>query len=363
MTDRTDVREFLRQMADEVPLSPVEPRPAVRRAKRRLVRTLGAATLVVAAIAAGSAVGIGRLTAAPPPVPVHPGPSVLPAYHHNGDIAVYGIVGGTPAIVAVDRATGHPRALAITGAEKSDWEQNATMLAWSPDGTQLAYTVRDEVRILDVASGTSRKIATGGVHGTDLAWSPDGTTIAMAPGGASLRLVGTDGHLQATLNPKLGSPIAAPTWSPDGSRIAFIANNQSGADSTSLFVMNSDGSDVRLLVASGLFWWAASPAWSPDGRKIAYLSEEPVKHGPTGLVEIIVSMIDSNGSNPVQVLRAGTCFCISFSPGLTWSPDGTKLAVVTEGDHGALSTFNPDGTGLRLIAEIGWGRPAWRPVP
>src|SRR6266487_2815365 len=83
MTDHADVREFLRQMADEVPSSPVEPRPAVRRAKRRLARTLSAVTLVVAAIAVGSVVGIGRLTAAPPSVPAHPGPSVLPTYHHN----------------------------------------------------------------------------------------------------------------------------------------------------------------------------------------------------------------------------------------------------------------------------------------
>jgi Tol biopolymer transport system component len=370
MTEHTDIREFLREMADEVPPSPVEPRPAVRRAKRRLVRTLTAATLAVAAIATGSAVGIGRLTAAPPSVPAHPAPSFLPAYHHNGEVVVYGFFGHQSGVVAVDPVTGHQHALPITGF---DGLQSRTVLAWSPDGSQLAYTVRDEVRTLSMASGSSRKIATcnalsasssgGRQQCTGLAWSPDGSTIAVGQVSSSLWLIDPNGHILATLTPKPGWIVGNAAWSPDSSRIAFVAGNDPlDGHSISLFVMNRDGSDLRLLVAGVM---GGAPAWSPDGKKIAYLRGEPVKDG-SGDSEVIVSMIDSDGSNPVQVMRAGRCACVGFSPGLTWSPDGTKLAVVTAtmpDGRGGLATVNPDGTGLRFLAASGWGSPAWRPVP
>ena len=316
MTNPTDVREFLRQMADEVPLSPVEPRPAVRRAKRRLVRTLSAATLVLAAIVAGSAVGIGRLTAAPPPVPVHPGPSFLPAYHHNGDIAVYGFLGSQPIVVAVNPVTEHQRLLPITPDEPLG-VNDEDVLAWSPDGRQLAFIAHQpdplapSLLILDVARGTSRKIAPCPCNG--LAWSPDGSTIAATADTGLLNLIGTDGHIEARLTPKPGSGLLGPTWSPDGSTIA-------------------------------------------------YLAVEPVKSGG---IEYVLSMVDIAGSHPVQVLRAGRCDC-NLHPGITWSPDGTKLALVVPGspDMGpGLYVVNRDGTDLHLITGVGWGSPSWRPVP
>src|SRR5262249_6042825 len=56
----------------------------------------------------------------------------------------------------------------------------------------------------------------------------------------------------------------APTWSPDGRRIAF-ASSRAG---DGVYVMNGDGSSHRRLVED-----AAFPVWSPDGRKIAFLSD------------------------------------------------------------------------------------------
>ncbi|MCI0533929.1 MAG: hypothetical protein L0Z50_01745 [Verrucomicrobiales bacterium] len=64
----------------------------------------------------------------------------------------------------------------------------------------------------------------------------------------------------------------SPFWSPDGKRIAFVGwvNQRS---SCHIFVVNSDGSNLRKLTEGEGFNWG--PAWSPDGRKIAWERQTP----------------------------------------------------------------------------------------
>ena len=83
--------------------------------------------------------------------------------------------------------------------------------------------------------------------------------------------------------------------------------------------------------------------------------------------------MDADGSNPTELVEAGTCYCLGFAPGLTWSPDGASMALNVPGrgpftgslDEGAygLYVINADGTGLRFVAEGTNGSLAWRPVP
>jgi TolB protein len=56
-----------------------------------------------------------------------------------------------------------------------------------------------------------------------------------------------------------------PAWSPDGSRIAFASNRNS---SYQIFVMQRDGSDVRLVANTE--GRATAPKWSPDGKTIYF---------------------------------------------------------------------------------------------
>ena len=61
-----------------------------------------------------------------------------------------------------------------------------------------------------------------------------------------------------------GSDLA-PSWSPDGTKIAFQSDRQTDY---AVWVMNADGSNpIRLTTPSTP---AGAPSWSPDGTRIAY---------------------------------------------------------------------------------------------
>lgn len=165
-----------------------------------------------------------------------------------------------------------------------------------------------------------------------------------------------DGANRKTLTVSASGGVANPTWSPDGGRIAFVVSYESGP--TELYTIDRSGSGLQRL---GVRAWAA--AWSPDGSKIAYLAPSNCDND---VCLLTVDVVGADGAKPTKVLDAGRCFCIELWPGLAWSPDGTQMALVIPGpgkDPYGLYVVNEDGTGLRLLREGAWGRPAWRPAP
>ena len=59
----------------------------------------------------------------------------------------------------------------------------------------------------------------------------------------------------------------APTTEPSGDLIAFVSGRDGGPE---IFVMNADGTQVRQLTDNDA--WEAFPTWSPDGTRIAFSS-------------------------------------------------------------------------------------------
>jgi WD40 repeat protein len=149
--------------------------------------------------------------------------------------------------------------------------------AWSSDGATIAY-VWVESRCppreacVDVPHGI-RAVApdgTGDRHLIDApagnpAFSPDGTLIAWDTGsavpGAAVHLSSADG----TGDTVVAQDAWEPSWSPDGSRIAFSRTVDGDPE---IFVMNADGTGVTRLTS--LAGEDRSPVWSPDGARIAW---------------------------------------------------------------------------------------------
>ncbi len=106
--------------------------------------------------------------------------------------------------------------------------------------------------------------------------------------------------------------VADPQISPDGKQIVFTrrwVDKLNDKWESALWIMNADGSRQRFLVKG------SSPHWSPDGTRIAYLAEGE----PKG-TQVFVRWMDAEGAS-TQITR------VEKSPGgLTWSPDGQSIA-------------------------------------
>jgi WD40 repeat protein len=333
----------------------LERRRVRKRRNKRIAAGIVGIAVFVAAIWIVTTGGPFNRTQQPAIQPT-PSPTAIPAYHHNGEILVL----KDGAFTQIDPVTGD----VVTGnGVELPVAHSVSDFAWSPDGMDLVYATNGHVQVVDVATGASREIMSGAAHGS-LAWSPDGSRIAVAHDGM-LELIDPEGGNRSTLVELPG--IVRPTWSPDGERIAFEVVSGDGSDERSLYVIDRDGSHLTELLGPahdsiGFF----DPAWSPDGSRIAYIASTQAGSTQAGPLRLSVGVVDADGSNPTELVKAGTCYCIGFAPGLTWSPDGASMALNTgsldEQDYG-LYVMNADGTGLRLVAKGTNGSLAWRPVP
>ena len=85
-----------------------------------------------------------------------------------------------------------------------------------------------------------------------------------------------------------------PVWSPDGSQIAFMSSSLQDTADREIYVINADGSDMRLLTSGGN--QKDFPAWSADGAQIAYQVTDM-----QGVQDMQVVNID--GSNAQQLTQ------------------------------------------------------------
>ena len=381
-----DVRELLERMAREPAIGPVEPEPILRRAHRRLARTVVLGFACVALLA-GVAIGGANLVLSSPTVPATPNPNGdLPPILRDGEVLIQSF--GFGQLEAVDPSTGDRRTILDCEANpirledacgvighyeiSADgrwlayligcgsactptpgfgiWVTNARgdkhqltggsivdqQWAWSPQGSTLATYVDGEASglvTIDPQTGDRTTVAPGFVDA--LAWSPDGTDIAYHAGG--IKSVDLDSG-DITELADFGDTIA---WSPDGSRIAF--DDYRGGRGR-IIVMNRDGSDQRVLVEAASL--QRSPFWSPDGTEIAYtmMRRDPVGD-QFGHFTLEVWVIGVDGSNDTRVYHSPCCAGGAEYP--VWSPDGSRIAISPQidGQSSRWIVVNADGTG------------------
>jgi TolB protein len=186
-------------------------------------------------------------------------------------------------------AEGAPSRLALVRGDGSEFRElpaagdSAGYPSWSPDGTKLVYVhgapaAERGLRILDVASGRVTALTSGPDNFP--AWSPQGDRIAFTRvpnglGGASqIYSVKSDGEGLERLTLSPGAQDAHPAWSPDGRWIAFTSARINPRDETlpmgshhgtgQIFVMRSDGTDVRQLIDTT--YNSGTPGWLPEPR-------------------------------------------------------------------------------------------------
>jgi Tol biopolymer transport system component len=175
-------------------------------------------------------------------------------------------------------------------------------------------------------------------------WSPDGTRIAFVSGRFditfSLYTINADGSGQTNLLKNAGVSAFAndcPAWSPDGSRIAFEGQTEGDDNLSDVFVINSDGSGLARLTDA--VHRDSSPAWSPDGTRIVFLAERDENFE--------VYVMNADGSGQTNLTNSP-----DQEAGPVWSPDGGRIAyVVWNSANEGIYAMNADGSGKTNLIE------------
>ena len=129
--------------------------------------------------------------------------------------------------------------------------------------------VNNAIHAVDAGGDGSRQLRHLRGHLWSPSYSPDGSRTAFVhDSGGRGQICAMNANGSGTVNLSSNAFCErSPAWSPDGKRIAFISDRTGDWD---VCVMNADGSDQRCLARNaGL---DRAPAWSPDGRRIAWES-------------------------------------------------------------------------------------------
>jgi Tol biopolymer transport system component len=177
-------------------------------------------------------------------------------------------------VIAVKGTTGVRRVRTLTH-NPYGWDYEP---AWSPDGHQIVFVrgkppIERALYVVGVHGGKPRLLWSGDRPGHP-AWAPDGRRIAIdgvrdseSPG---IRLVvpGTEGSVQIT-HPSPGAVDLAPSWSPDGTQLAFVRHLGFYLDA--VFVLTLSSGEERQIVPNALETTTMHPLaarWSPDGTSL-----------------------------------------------------------------------------------------------
>lgn len=209
----------------------------------------------------------------------------------------------------------------------------------SPDGKKVVFESWGPPYLIwevDIEGGEPRLISTD-CNGLDSgcaegqpAYSPDGRRIAFVRSndGRTTHAIairdlasGKVTTLASTSVADLEGIVAQPTWSADGTQLAYHRNTQRpGVDevptATKVVVVNADGSGLRELPLPDGEAKAGDPDWSPDGSRIVF-STFPIREGEG----------QAGGNAGIYTIRPDGSGLTRIAGGVApvWAPDGTRI--------------------------------------
>lgn len=292
--------------------------------------------------------------------------NLVPGDTNDGeDIFVKDLATGAVQRVSVDKDGNQ-----ATGPEGSgSWSP-----AWSPQGQMIAFATAADSLVAGDANHMEdvflKNLVTGDIqiasrrangvqaneNSTDPVWSPDGTKIAFISNATNLGPADANGTTEDVMVKDLASgevslvsanvdgtsgnkQSTSPSWSRDGSRIAFVSHasdlvDDDTNDSADVFVKNlSNGILVRVSTnkdgqqANSL---SRVPSWSPDGTKIAFSSfATNLVPGETVTVGHVYVKDLATGEVRIASKNAMGEQANAWAGDPAWSPAGAKVAFVS----------------------------------
>ena len=239
---------------------------------------------------------------------------------------------------------------------------NSAFGAWSPDNSKFAYIsagspgASNVLRVLDFKNNSTRSLYSSDAGGglSSPTWSPDGTKIAFVRVSGNQRLwaidvVNADGgrcgnkaECEITTNTQGEQFRGGLAWSKQG--LYALAINSTGP--SDIHTMFSDGNG-RTNLTNNKSADDSTPTWSPDGKLIAFTSTRD------GRPQIYVMNPDGGGMRRVSQSDFG-----DVSP--TWSPDGNWIAFASMREGGMnIYMMDLQGGNVTQLTKGGGDHPIW----
>ncbi|MCG6968422.1 MAG: LpqB family beta-propeller domain-containing protein, partial [Gammaproteobacteria bacterium] len=246
---------------------------------------------------------------------------------------------------------------------------NVSQYGWAPNGSRIAYRAdqnNDVPYELWTATPTGGSITqVSGNNATSVnsfAWAPDSSRIAYVADEDindifELYTVLPDGTGGVQVSTNVTNPgfnvIGIPSWSPDSSRIAYVADldanevfelyTSQAAVATNSIKVNGTLLGGNVLTGPVL---GAAPAWSPDSTALAFVAQQ----NTTG---IGVYVGKANGTGTVKVSGATNTAVLLGPYEEVWAHDGSRLAYMADQDTvNTLDLYTTIPTGNTNIVKI-----------
>jgi Tol biopolymer transport system component len=233
--------------------------------------------------------------------------------------------------------------------------------AWSPDSRSIAYpawSVGEElgIYVASVDTGKVRNVAPTENSSGFAAWSPDGAWVAYREvfgGRTRVTIVRPDGTGRQELASAPGDVDAFTqvAWAPDSSALAYHRPSDDAGGKSAIYIYDLANGERQLSRPGQV---AYSPTWSTDGTRLAYYEE--IADGTEAFhYDLVISTVHGE-QHPLG--RLGDCVAL-------WSPDSRYLISYANGcftDQLVVITV-ADGS-VRTIPLPGKiaGAPSWQRV-
>ncbi len=201
---------------------------------------------------------------------------------------------------------------------------------FSPDGTHIAYSSdkagTEDIYVRNLASGEERRVTAMDAAEVSASFSPDGSQIAFQDQMGATYILDLASGAVRELVPSLFGP-GRPTWSADGSTIAFAAVKQYSQrfrEGTSQILTVDVATGEQEFHAPGAEHTSIStrgddgPVWSPDGTSMAYVVGSTLRLMPVSA--------DGTPTGQPRELNGE----VADAP--SWSGDSTQLLYLSNGD-------------------------------